>query len=201
MPTNYERLIRENLSRLFAQLPPDLEKLLGAEKKGGHFYFRAFGEDCCVDTECITLSNKTPVDPRGLLISLYALHANPKPVQYEPFKSFKDLPGSMPYHGAFSSHSEIVLVPHVLAIKEKQHAIKEAFGGLNCTTSLGGDFSFVLHPLPKIALCYIFYLPDDEFPASARCLFSANALSYMPLDGLADVAEYTSKDIIRLINE
>ena len=42
-------------------------------------------------------------------------------------------------------------------------------------------------------------LPDEEFPASVTCLFSANALSFMPLDGLADVAEYTSKEIIRLI--
>jgi hypothetical protein len=53
--------------------------------------------------------------------------------------------------------------------------------------------------LPKVALCYIFYLPDEEFPASVTCLFSQNALSFMPLDGLADVAEYTSKVIIQLI--
>ena len=65
---------------------------------------------------------------------------------------------------------------------------------------LGGDFSFILYPLPKIALCFIFYLPDEEFPASVTCLFSANALSFIPLDGLADVAEYTSKGIIGLIN-
>jgi hypothetical protein len=53
--------------------------------------------------------------------------------------------------------------------------------------------------LPEIALCYIFYLPDDEFPASATCLFSANALSFLPLDGVADVAEYTSRGMIQLI--
>ena len=64
---------------------------------------------------------------------------------------------------------------------------------------MSGDFSFVLLPLPKISLCYSFYLPDDEFPASATCLFSANALSFMPLDGLADVAEYTSRKIIEYL--
>ncbi len=42
----------------------------------------------------------------------------------------------------------------------------------------------------------VFYLPDEEFPASATCFFSANAVSFMPLDGLADVAEYTSKGIL-----
>ena len=193
--------MHENLSRLFAQLPPDLENLLGAEKKGDHFYFRAFGEDCCVGPERITLSKKLSVDPTGLLISLYALHANPEPIQIEPLKSFKDLPGSMPYQVAFSTHSENILIPHVPQIRENQEQIKELFGGQQGMVGLGGDFSLVLYPLPKIALCYIFYLPDEEFPASARCLFSANALSYMPLDGLADVAEYTSKGIIQLIYE
>ena len=59
----------------------------------------------------------------------------------------------------------------------------------------------LLYPLPKIALCTIFYLADDEFPPSATCLFSANALDFMPLDGLADVAEYTSKKIIQMVSK
>ena len=47
----------------------------------------------------------------------------------------------------------------------------------------------------------IFYEADEEFPASATCLFSENALSFMPLDGLADVAEYSSKEIVRFVKE
>jgi hypothetical protein len=113
-------------------------------------------------------------------------------------QAFRDLPGSTPYHGAFAANSERVLVPHVTAILKRQDLIKEAFDGRAGLPGFGGDFSFVLFPLPKIALCYVFYLPDDEFPASATCLFSANAVSFMPLDGLADVAEYTSKEIIAL---
>ena len=41
----------------------------------------------------------------------------------------------------------------------------------------------------------------EEFPASITCLFSANALSFIPLDGLADVAEYTSNKIIQVIQK
>lgn len=145
------------------------------------------------------MSDKPVEAPRGLLVSLYAINTNPEPIQLEPLKSFKDLPGSMPYQGAFRVNSEQVLVPHVLLIRGKQKCITEVFGGQGGDQGAGGDFGFVLYPLPKIALCYIFYLPDDEFPASATCLFSANALSFMPLDGLADVAEYTSRGILRLI--
>ena len=199
MASNYEKIIRQNLTRIYQNLSENLGKSLPAIKKDYLFYFRAFGEDCCLGPEGITLSGKPDEGPKGLLISLYANHTKPDPIQIEPFQSFKDLPGSMPYHGAFILNSERILVPHVLSIKENQQIILDAFHSVTAPEGIAGDFSFVLYPLPKIALCYIFYLPDEEFPASATCLLSANALSFMPLDGLADVAEYTSKTILTLL--
>ena len=196
MPTNYERLIGQNIDRLFSQTPSDLDIRLGAEKKGDSYHFQALGEPCCLNASGITLSGAPVGDPRSLIISLYALQAVPDPMILEPFKSFKDLPNSMPYHGAFSANSERILIPHVRRIEGKQKEIKKTLIG---TDGISGDFSFLLHPLPKIALCYIFYLDDEEFPPSATCLFSSNALSFIPLDGLADVGEYTSKEIIRII--
>jgi hypothetical protein len=121
-------------------------------------------------------------------------------VTLEPFKAFKDLPGSMPYQGAFTVNSESVLVPHVLKLKEKGEILLQSFPGEVRPADAAGDFSVLLYPLPKIALLLIFYLPDEEFPASASCLFSCNALSFMPLDGLADVAEYTAKALIDLVH-
>jgi hypothetical protein len=196
--TNYEKIIDKNLKGLFSQPPPGLDRSLGAKKRGESLTFHAFGQECCIDHEKVTLSGCQSVDPKGLIISLYAIHANLEQVQIEPFRAFKDLPGSMPYQGAFSANSERVLVPYIPLITEKKQHIKEVFDGED---GISGDVSFILYPLPKIALCYIFYLADEEFPASAVTLFSANALSFMPLDGLADVAEYTSKEIIHLASE
>ncbi len=196
MPTNYENLIDRNLSRLFSQTPPDLPLRLGAEKEGEVYVFQALGQKCCLSASGITLSGAPVRDPRGLVISMYALSAIPDGTILEPFKAFKDFPDSMPYHGAFSANSERVLVPYTGRIKTKKREIQEAFHG---TDGADGDFSFLLRPLPKIVLNYIFYLDDEEFPASATCLFSSNAMAYLPLDGLADVAEYTSKEIIRMI--
>ena len=199
MNTNYEKIIRENLNKIYHNLSGNLGKTLLASKKRNLFYFRAFGEDCCLGPEGITLSGKPAKGPKGLIISLYAKHTRPDPIQLEPFQSFKDLPGSMPYQGAFISNSERILVPHVLSIKENQQIILNNFNGGRAPAHIAGDFSFVLYSLPKIALCYIFYLPDEEFSASATCLLSANAISFMPLDGLADLAEYTSKTILSLL--
>ena len=199
MTSNYEKIIKENLTRIYANPQENLEKALPADREDNAFLFRAFGQDCSLEPEKITMDGRPETGPKALLVSLYATHVTHEPIQLEPFKAFKDLPGSMPYHGAFSANSEQVLVPHVAQIKKDHDVILGVFSGEIGPEGVAGDFSFVLYPLPKIALCYIFYLPDEEFPASVTCLFSQNALSFMPLDGLADVAEYTSKAIIQLI--
>ena len=201
MASNYEKITDENLAAFFSSMSSrKVEESLGAALEGDALLFSAFGATCTLSPRGIELGGEKLTDPRALLISLYAAHAAPEPLELEPLRAFKDLPGSMPYQGAFSANSERVLVPHVPAIRENAEAIKAAFGSMDPPGETGGDFCFVLKSLPKIALCYIFYLPDEEFPASATCLFSSNALSFMPLDGLADVAEYTSRKILRLID-
>jgi hypothetical protein len=107
----------------------------------------------------------------------------------------------MPYRGAFVANSEAVLSPYAPRIAKAWETLLKALDGERAPEGMPGDLSFVAYPLPRIALAYVFYLPDDEFPASAACLFSANARSFMPLDGLADVAEYTAKRIIELLQK
>ena len=163
MGTNYERIGREHLSRLFTQLPVCLESMLHAEKRGDLFYFRAFGRDCCFGPDKITLSGKHIVDPRVVLISLYAIPASPEPIRLEPFISFRDFPNSMSYEVPVRTHSERMLVSHVRSVNEKQQTIKDTLDGKDGLVRYGSDLSFVLFPFPKIVLCYIFYLPDEEF--------------------------------------
>jgi hypothetical protein len=197
--SNYETIIRENLSGFSEWLADDrTPDRLGAQACDGAFRFRAFGMDCRIERQGVYLGEEIVWDPRGIVISLYARHAAGAPAELRPFKSFKDFPGSMPYQGAFHANSERVLVPHVNRIRERSDALKTAFEGTDGPSDHGGDFSMVLHPLPKVALFYVFYLADDEFPPSAACLFSSNALSFLPLDGAADLAEYTSKRMVEM---
>jgi len=110
MATNYETIIRENLTRLFDDPPVDLAERMGAQRAGNSYRLRAFGEDCSLSPEGIRFSGNPATGPRGLLVSLYALNAGSEPMKTVPFRSFRELPGSMPYQGAFTSHTERVLV-------------------------------------------------------------------------------------------
>lgn len=198
MNGNYEKIVKDNILKVFEMYSPEeLSTNLPAVKQGQGFAFRAFGFDCRLEPDGIRLNGKPETGVLGILITLYALHSKPEPMIVEPVKSFKDFPDSMPYVGAFATHTEQILVPDVEKIEKVKSTIVETHEGE--LSSGHGDFSFILKPLPKIALKYIFYLADEDFPASVTCLFSNNARRFIPLDGLADVGEYTSKKILDLI--
>ena len=200
MGDNYAKIVRDNLKKLYKNLPADLADALPAQQNGDAFLFEAFGETCEIRSDGIFLSDVQQTGVIGILISLYALNTKLETCLIEPLKAFKDFPNSMPYAGAFVTHTQQILIPYVEKIQVSTHRIIETLNGCESPSNVGGDFSFMVYPLPKIALSYIFYEADEDFPASVTCLYSNNALSFLPIDGLADVGEYTSKKILDIIN-
>jgi len=199
MQDNYTKLVRENLDKVFGENLDELAANLPAEKHGNAFVFQAFGEECRVSPEGITLGGLPPESILGLLVSLYARQATSEPCRIEPFRAFKELPDSMPYAGAFMTHTQQVLEPHVERLESSLDHITTAFNTEPAVPLEGGDFSFRLQPLPKIWLEFICYLPDEDFPAAVTCLYSQNADRFLTTDALADVGEYTVKKIITML--
>ena len=200
MQKGYTKIIRNNLALAFSKAPADFAKRLGARREENSFSFKAFGAHCTLTEESIFLNGKPEHGPIGVVISLYAVNASAEPLVLEPFKAFQDFPNSMPYHGPFKANTELPLIRYVEMVAKKQDMILSRFDGHQGPKALKGDLCFVVYPLPKVALAYIFYFSDEDFPASATCLFSSNALSFLPLDALADLGEYTTKAIIQLVS-
>jgi hypothetical protein len=196
---NYEKIIHDNLDRLYKKLPENLDRLLPGQRQTDKFRLKALGQSCQIRPDGVCIGEEPATGVVGILITLYALHANEDPCMPTPFKAFREFPNSQPYVGAFASHTESILIPHIDAIEDNLDLIFETLNGELSTAAEGGDLSIIVRPFPKIMLNYIFYLADDEFPASATCLFSNNALSFLPIDALADTGEYTSKRIIELV--
>ena len=201
MSQNFLHIQKEYLQQVWARQLVELEAALPARHKGDCLHFQAFGEPCELHRQEIILGGERLTGPEGILIAMYASYVLPEKLQLLPLKSFKELPESMPYQGAFSANAEQILLPHVPAIQNHQQDLADRFSGQVNTDAPSGDFSFTLYPLPRIVLYYIFYLPDEEFPAAVNCLFPANVMDFLPLAGLADVAEYTAKKIIEIITE
>jgi hypothetical protein len=199
VPDNYAKLVSKNLETLYNNMPEGFEVAIEGKKIGNEYFFRTFGKNCQITPHGIFLDEEKQAGVLGILISLYALYANHKSCKLQPFKAFKEFKDSMPYVGAFSTHSEQILVPAVPKIKKFRNKIIDQLNGQNAPIEIPGDFSMVLYPFPKIALCYIFYEADEDFPAGVTCLYSSNAENFMPVDGLADAGEYTSKRILEII--
>lgn len=199
MTDNYAKIVRDNLERLYADLPKDLADNLPGERSGNRFFFQAFGDGCEIAPNGITLGGDAPESVLGILISLYALHACSESCILSPFKAFKEFPDAAPYVGAFATHTEQLLVSHVEKIQSSIPVITEKLRGREDSDAGGGDFSFIVYPFPKVALRYVFYEADEEFPASVTCLFSNNANRFLPMDGLADAGEYTSRKILEML--
>lgn len=197
---NYAIIVKQNIEKLYMEFPDDLAGRLSAERKGDQFSFPAFGEPCVVSPKGIFLGGKVQSGVKGILLSLYSLHAALDQPVIRPFKAYKEFPDTAPYAGAFATHTENILVPKVAVIHRKKEMISETFDGGKTAVEKGGDFSLLLYPLPKIALHYIFYLEDEDFPPSVTCLYSNNAYRFMPADGLADVGEYTSRKILDIVS-
>jgi hypothetical protein len=199
MKSNYAQIIEQNLTRLFALDVDERSHAMAARLVNGEIVFDAFGGRCRINPNGIAMDDREETGPMGIILSLYALHAVPDPIVLQPFKAFKEFPDSTPYVGAFASHTEQILVPAVERIGKHRNQILEVMAGESAPAQVGGDSAMVVRALPKIALCYIFYNADEDFPASVTCLYSHNANRFMPMDGLADVGEYTSRKILEMV--
>jgi hypothetical protein len=195
MSSQFNQIIEQNLGKLASRSPSEMCSRLPAVTDGDGYAFRAFGQKCVLKPDGIWLDGQRQTGPPGIVISLYALHASDEACRYDPPRAFRELPDSMPYAGAFATHAEHILLPHVASLVAGAADIWPSFDGREAGGT-GGDGAFWLNPLPRIGLCFIFYLADDDFPASAKVLFSANADQFLPTDALADLAEYTSRRLI-----
>lgn len=198
MSSNYAAIIRDNLETLYTLDLDERAGALPARLEGDALTFRAFGARCRLTPAGITLDGRPEDGPRGIIISLYALHATSDDCRLAPFKSFKEMPDSAPYAGAFTNRTEQSLVPAVERLEANRDGISALLDGFEAPPGISGDLAFVVRPLPKIALCYVCYLADEDFPAGVTCLYSNNADRFLPTDALADVGEYTSQILAAL---
>lgn len=201
MSQNLLDIQKEYLQKAWSRSIPELEKALPARYESKVLHFQAFGEPCEIYPQEIILGGEPLRSPEGILIAIYASFVKNEPVQLQPLKAFRQFPGGMGYQAAFAMNAEKSLIPYVDSIHRKQEELIARFSGHTNRDVKRYDFSFTLYPLPRVPLYYLFNLANEEFPASVTCLFSSNADRFLPVEMLADTAEYTAKKIIALITE
>ena len=190
--------IEPNIEALFKNLPHNLELLLPGQRDENGFRLKALGEICLIRPEGVEVGTRRETGKKAQLVMMYALNASQEPCHPTSFKAFRELPDSKPHLDHFSVNTEQSLIPFITRIEQFLEPIFRALDGELCSDIESEDLSIIVRPLPKIKLCYKFYLADNELPASATCLFSNNAMSFLPIDALAELGKFTSNKIIAL---
>ena len=198
--STYAAIIRRHLAAVFPERAAVLADYPGVITVEDGLRLTAFGRPCRIGPEGVFLDGRPEWGPRAVIIALLAKHAAPDTPLQTPWRAFRELPDSAPYVGAFRAHSEQILVPHIPTLYHRRDAVIERLAGCPPAEEGPGDWSLVVEALPKITLCYHFYLPDEDFPANATCLFSNNAHRFLPTDALADVGEYMSRALITALS-
>ncbi len=193
----YEEILRGYLDKAWARSETVLARAAPAVlQEPGMLTFKAFGQRCVVHRHGVFFDAVEDTGPRGVLTAIYLSVVPERTAPLHPLKAFKEIPNSGPYQAAYAVHAEQALVPYVPKMKEHLESLLDAFSGHPNPDAPSGDFSFTLYPFPRVPLYYIIHEADDEFPAAVTCLFGADCPSFMPLDALADVAEYTAQSLI-----
>ena len=118
----------------------------------------------------------------NLSIPIYLVQAGDIPVSGELVKELKG--GEFFFRG---SHT----LP-LAAISRKYASDRELFLGagraMGGNPFKGGDAAFSFNFFPRVAMAFVLWMEDDEFPARATLLFDANADRHMALDVVWAVA-------------
>jgi hypothetical protein len=190
-----------NLEKLYGQDVNGLEKRISARREGDEFHFKAFGQSCRLTKNGVYMDDVLDTEWAGVLVSIHALNAGEEDVQLYPLQSFKEIGGTVAHGDNWVAYGEKGLTDHAGAIHGAMDRIIAAFDGFDNKGRDGarGDFSFTLYPFPKVPQFYNFYLADDEFPASVKCLIASNAKAFLPVSTIGDVAYVTAKKMVEMV--
>lgn len=133
------------------------------------------------------------------LLTAYLLSASGAPRAGE-WIAFRELPGGMFYHQAFSGYTGGLLVR---TLGDDLEAFKQGSTAIGGTRLTGfGDAAFEFRVLPRIWVAVVYWLGDDEdgFPPQANVLFDRAASEYMIVDGLAIIGSHLTRHIIGRAN-
>ena len=142
MKNNYVTIIHKNLEKLFVHDISNRADAMGAIYQNGAILMPAFGGECRYTVENIFLDGDLESGATGIILTLYALYAAEAAMQMEPWISYREIPDTTPYQGAFRNRTETALIKHVESIAANQEKIVSRLQGSDKPAVITRRFRF-----------------------------------------------------------
>lgn len=188
-PGGYEQAYAVSHDLAFEKLrqadPADIALKSGATRVGADLVrLRFLDRDYLVDrrSERVTLDPDTEPAPiaERLLILHYLVTASGAPPSGE-WISFKDIPDGLLYHSTFYKRTVKLLLKKFGDSPAKLTVAASKIGGVPVKM---GDAAVTVRAFPKVAVTWVLWQGDDEFPAEGSVLLDRGITDYLPTEDI-----------------
>jgi hypothetical protein len=193
--SNYDAVLLELLDEAKKVNARAFATALGGSFIDGVARIPLFGDICTVKDDAVYRGDSKLDTIGSILVLRYLLTAGDDQLRnaWVPYRDFKD--------GAqFASYIKANIEDRLAkTFAGKQALLRErlhAAGAGVYRSEAKPDVAADLHPFPKVPLLVIFWDKDDEFDASFQFLFDRSAESFLDMEALAVLLEYTCQRLI-----
>ena len=188
-PGGYEQAYAVSYDLAFEKLrkadPADIALKSGAARVGADLVrLRFLDRDYLVDRlfDRVTLDPDTEPVPiaERLLILHYLVTASGAPPSGE-WISFKDIPDGLLYYSTFYKRTVKLLLKKFGDAPAKLTVAASKIGGVPVKM---GDAAVTVRAFPKVAVTWVLWQGDDEFPAEGSVLLDRGITDYLPTEDI-----------------
>ncbi len=188
--SNYDAVLRDLLVESITKNAAASAPALGGSFSDGSARVPLFGESCTINKDGVYRGDARLDTIGSILVLRYLLTAGDDQLRnaWVPYRDFKD--------GAqFASYIKTNIEDRLAkAFGGNQQLLRERLEALGASlyrSESHPDIAAALHPFPKVPLLVIFWDKDEEFDASFQFLFDQSAASFLDMEALAVLLEYT----------
>ena len=145
----------------------------------------------------VTLGSEAEQVPIGerLLILHYLVTARGTPPANEQI-SFKEIPDGMMYYPTFYKRAIGPILTRFGASPANLIAAAAMFGGVDAHQ---GDAAVTVQAFPKVAITWVLWRGDDEFPAEGTILVDRNIKDYLPTEDIVVLCQTIAIKLCRAV--
>ncbi|NOY53634.1 MAG: DUF3786 domain-containing protein [Deltaproteobacteria bacterium] len=192
MKTNYEKALQAAYNNAVdALLKEDLQAI--SDRSGAALHADGTLETHFLNRKILVKTKGREVylddEPAGIRLAILILHyllqAGGIPLDGRRI-SFKEVPQGALYFQPFRGRVIFPILRLFDANQDKLIAAVETLGG---TKTAEGDLSFLLHPLPRVTVQYIYYRGEEGIPPDLNLLFDATIPEYLSTEDIVVLCE------------
>jgi hypothetical protein len=193
--SNYDQVLAELLGEARSRNAAANAPAPGGSLSDGSAQIPLFGDTCTIKDDGIYRGDSKLDTIGSILVLRYFLTAGDDPLR-NAWVAYRDFKDGAQFASYIKANIEDVLAKRFAGKQALLRERLQAIGAAVYRSEAKPDVAAALHPFPRVPLLVIFWDKDEEFDASFQFLFDESAESFLDMEALAVLLEYTCQKLI-----